>query len=258
MSERERRTDTKSDDLEIDLLQLAQALWKRAWLIILVGILGGAITFGGTKLLITPTYQSSFTAYVNNRSSQEVSYGLSSSDISAAQSLVYTYSEIITSRTILESAAQAAGLVNSYDELKEMVSAEALNNTEIIEVSVYLDDPQLAAKFANAICDIAPEYVSQVVEGSSMQVLDKAVEPTEIYKPNYLKTTILGAVLLMAFTCALIVLRELLDDRIKDEAQLEEQFGVPVIGTIPNLESAKKVSSSYGYGYSNSGKGRTA
>lgn len=248
MSEVQKNRSNEDADV-IDLRPLLLALWKRAWLIILVGAIACVGAYGGAKLLVTPTYQSSFTAYVNNRSSQESgSDTLTSSDLSAAKSLVQTYSAVITSRSILESAAQQAGAPYSYQELKEMVSTDTVNDTEIIRVSVTMEDRQMAAAVAEAIAEIAPEYVAQIVEGSSMKIVDAAVIPVDIYSPNYMQIALLGAVLGVLLVAAVIVLKEILDDRVKDEGTLEDRFGIPVIGTIPNMEAAEKAGDSYGYG----------
>ena len=120
--------------------------------IIAVAILFAVIAYAGTKLLITPKYQSKFTAYVNNRA--EDTTVLTSSDLSASQSLTNTYSEIILSRTALEAAAKHAGLDLSYSKLRNAVSVDIASNTQIITIAVVLEDNQQAYALATAILKI--------------------------------------------------------------------------------------------------------
>ena len=94
------RTETEDT---IDLLHLAQVLWKNAIAIILAGLIFGAAGFVGTKLFITPMYTSRALMYVNN---SNLSLGgskvsISTAEISAAKSLVDTYTVILKTRMTL-------------------------------------------------------------------------------------------------------------------------------------------------------------
>lgn len=248
MGQTPNKGNLKNETIQIDLLMLGKALWKHAWLIILAGIVCGLIAFLGTHLLVTPKYLSSFTAYVNNRSNQENDKTtLSNADLSASQSLVKTYAAVISSRSVLEKAAAQAGAPFQYKELVKMVGTKGVDDTEIIEVSVTMADPQMAAALAQAISEVAAEYITKIIEGSSMQIVDQAVIPVDIYSPNYKKILVLGVLLGIVLSGGVVVLKELLDDRIKDTGTLESRFGLAIIGTIPNMEAASKVGNSYAY-----------
>ncbi|MCC8065310.1 MAG: hypothetical protein LIO70_09535 [Clostridiales bacterium] len=252
--EQNRNPRENSDEVEIDLLPLLKALWKGAWLIVTAALLAGSIFYLGTKTFVAPTYQASFTAYVNNRTaSTESTSTLTSSDLTAAKSLVYTYVQILTGRTVLESAAAEAGVDYDYTELSEYISADVVDDTEIIEVTVTVDSPETALALAEAMADTAPDYVAEIVEGSSMQIIDAPVLPTSIYSPSYLKNAAIGGFLGAVLAAAVIVLRELLDDTVKDEQEIEKRFGVSVVGVIPDLASTEK--QGYGYGYGQKRKG---
>ena len=233
---------------EIDLRMLATALWKHAGMILLVGIVCGALAFVGTHILVTPQYQSTFTAYVNNHGNQGGDSGtLTSSDLVASQSLVKTYSAVITSRSVLESAAAQAGAPYDYSQLKQMVSTGSVDSTEIIRVSVTMPDPQMAAAVAQAISEVAGDYITKIVEGSSMQIVDQPVIPVTIYSPSYSKNAQLGIILGIFFSALIVMMKGLLDNRIKDANALEERYGIPIIGSIPNMEAAAKIGDSYAY-----------
>lgn len=257
MANANRVDNGNNDDEVIDIRVLATALRKRAGIILLVGILCGVLAFAGTHMFITPKYQATFTAYVNNRSTQDGSSGaLTSSDLAASQELVKTYSAVITSRSVLESAASQAGAPYDYLQLKKMVSTESVDSTEIIQVSVTMPDPQMAAAVAHAISEVAGDYIAKIVEGSSMQIVDQPVIPVDIYSPNYKKNALLGVLLGIVLSAGIVIVKELLDDRIKDVSALEERCGIPVIGSIPNMEAAAKVGDSYAYSKKKSGGNR--
>lgn len=51
-----------------------------------------------------------------------------------------------------------------------MVQAEAVNSTEVFSIDVTSPDPQEAELIANAIADILPDRIADIVEGSSVKI----------------------------------------------------------------------------------------
>ena len=94
---------------EIDLKRLFDASWHRAWVILVVSVLSGALAFLGTFYLITPKYQSSAKFYVNNNSLSLGGMSISSSDLTAAQELVDTY---IVTRSEIQPPAVDRNTIN--------------------------------------------------------------------------------------------------------------------------------------------------
>jgi len=244
MNNQQNRMD--SDEVVIDLARLARAVWRKAWLVLLAAVLVGVSAYAATAVFISPTYRSSFTAYINNKSGTE-STTLTNSDLLAAQSLVNTYSAILISQPVLEDAAAQAGLIMTYEELSAAVSTSTVDDTEIIQINVTMEDPQMALDLAQALVDIAPGYVSKIVEGSSMQVVAPPVLPDKIYAPNYKRNAAIGVILGAVLVIAVVVITELVDNRVKSESELEERYGIAVMGVIPDLVEAKKKNYAYSY-----------
>ncbi len=242
---------------EIDLIPLLKAVVSRWWLIVIFAVAFGVASYFVTDTFITPTYKSGFTAYVNNYSGTtsggtETTNGgkkLTTSDITASQSLVKTYSKIILSRSVLSEAAAKINLNYTSAQLSKMVSTATEDDTEVIGVYVTAEDPKVAAQLANAISEVAPKMISQIIEGSSMQIIDEPLVPTSINSPSYSRNTAIGALLGAVVAAAIIVVKELLDDHVKNEDDLEEKFSIPVVGVIPDINSAIKQSTKYAYAY---------
>ena len=118
---------------EVDMITLMSALWRRAWIIALISVVLGAICFAWARFLITPTYEASALMYVNN--TQDPGKPISNSELSAAQSLVDTYMVILSSRATLDQIRSAAKLTYTDKQLTKMIRAQAVNGTEVFEIT---------------------------------------------------------------------------------------------------------------------------
>ena len=152
------------DGLEIDLGRLLRALLSRAWMIAIVSVLCAVLTVIGTILFVTPKYESAAMFYVNNNnlSFGDTSVSISSGDLSTSRNLVDSYIVILNTRATLKDVIDYAGVPYSYKELQKMISASAVNETEIFRVVVNSPDPQEAEKIANAIAYIS-ELTSLII-----------------------------------------------------------------------------------------------
>lgn len=247
----EKVTKNNKAVIEIDFKRIFKALWSRFWIICVSVILGGIIAFAGTVLLITPKYQSSAMFYVNNNSLSvgDASFSLTSSDITAAKSLVDTYIVILKSRACLNDVIDYSEADLSYGELKSMISAAAVNSTEIFEVVVTSPDPAEAEKLANAIAHILPKRISTIVEGTSASVVDYAVIASRPSSPSNTKNTFLGMIVGLLISVGIIVIREILDITIKTEDDITHCCDYPILAAVPDMmENTKGGYYSYGGG----------
>lgn len=237
----------ESRELEINIIPLLKELLKKIWLILLVGLIVGGAVFVGAKLMIKPTYRSGFTAYVNNKQSKENTDYLSSSDVTASKQLVLTYQKILTSNTILTASAESMGIDSSYDSLNRKVSTEVKDDTEIISVYVVDKDPQFAYDYAQAISKTAPQYMAQIVEGSSMKIIDYPEYSDKRYKPSYIRFGLIGFLIGALIVIVFVIIRHFMDDTVKNESDIESSFSIPILGVIPDVSKASNRRSDYYY-----------
>ena len=234
--------------LEIDLLRLVKALWHRAWAVVLAIFLCGVAGFTWSAYLATPLYKAETLLYVNNSSFSvgSTSFSISSSELTAAQSLVNTYLVILKTRMTLDEVIREAELDYTYEELSDMISAGAINSTEVFEIAVTSDDPEEAERIANTIAEVLPDKISDIVDGSSVRIVDYAIVPSQWDSPNVMQFTAVGMVLGFAISCAVIIILKLCDRIIRTEDYLMQNYELPVLACIPELSPEKKTG---GYGY---------
>ena len=244
----------QEEEKAIDLLPLLKVLFSKSWQMILLGLIVGAIFFGATKLLIKPVYRCKFTAYVNNQQSQADKSILTSSDLTAAQQLTKTYSQIIQSNTVLSKSLKSIHSDISLDDFKGMVFTEIKDETELISVYVTNRDPDTAYKLAVAVARTAPECMKDIVDGSSMKIVDEPEHVTKPYGPNYLKYALLGFLIGMLIIAIKTIIEYFSDDRVKSEQQISDYFEVPILGVIPDVVAVVDGKSGGHYYYSHYGK----
>ena len=236
----------------IDLLELAKALWKNILIIALVAVLVGFMAFGYTAFMVKPQYQATASLYVNNSSFSlgATSFSISSADLSASNSLVSVYIYILQSRTTMEDVIKEADLSYTPEELSKMVSAKGVSSTGAFEVTVTSNNPAEAELIANTIAQILPDRISEIVDGSSVRIVDYAVIPSHRAGPSMVKNTAVGILAGGFLAAAVVILRFLLDDRskvmIKSADELREMYpDIQVLTMIPDMRVSEKKSGYY-------------
>lgn len=237
----------QNEEVTIDLWRLAKVVWSHVWMIVIVVMVMGILAYAASAMFITPTYRSYFTAYVNNRNTGEGVNSTTSADLTASIGLAKLYSEIITSRSVLTESAQSCGMQISYGQLAQMVKTETSSTSALITVYVETTDPVQATELAAAIAEIAPKHVSDVVDGSTMKIVDSPIQPEGKFSPNNAKNAVLGALIGMVLAVGIIVVVELVNDKVQSASDLESRYPLPVIGNIPDLEEAMKNRDKYAY-----------
>ena len=152
---------------QLNFQEIFYALLRKIWLIVLCAAVFGAGAFIITHNFITPMYQAKVTIYVNNNASntEDLINTITSADLSTSQKLVTTYVTILKSDTVLERVAQEVGGNLSIGSIRNMMTAAAVDKTEVFEVKISNADPALAAKIANTIAAVAPGEIANIVDG---------------------------------------------------------------------------------------------
>lgn len=241
---------------EINLSELITALLHKIWLIVLCAVVAGVLVYVYTANFVTEMYKSHITVYVNS-SNQSNTVNISASELATSQRLVYTYIEMVKSESVLElvakevAASDTSGNAPSASKIKSMITASPLEETEIFEVVVSSDDPQLACDIANAIGKVAPGKIEEYAVGSSTKIIDWAKPAKSPYAPSVPRNTTIGMVVGAVLAVCIVILQTLMDVRVKGEEDLALISNAPVLGLIPDLAMDRKDQYDYsGYKYS--------
>lgn len=245
-------TERKNVDVyTVDIFHILKCLWKRAWLIAVVSILVAAIAFSYAFFFVPPKYSSSVKLYVNNNSlsvgTNKIS--ISSTDISASQSLIKTYIAILESRSTLEMIIEKAEVAYNAKQLSSMISANSVNDTEVMKVTITCEDPQEACDIANAIAEVLPDRIFEIIEGSSMKVVDSAIVNGAKVSPSLTKYAFIGFAIGFILAAGVIIVIDSLDDTIHDDDYIVNRYNCPLLGKVQNLNVSGSKSYKYNYNY---------
>lgn len=241
---------------EIDIKRLLMELLYKSWIMILAAVIFAVGGYVYAKTRLTPRYTASASLYVNNYDSlvnSEIKK-VSSSDIYTSQTLVQTYLTFLSTDKVLDEVAAQLNGKYTDAQIRGMMSAQAMNETEIFQVSITSTNPEEAAQIVNIIADMAPRVITNYIEGSSVKVVDYAKIPQTRSFPVYRKYIILGFIAGGGLSAIVIILMFLFNSKITSEDDIKKLFTAPVIGKIPNFEQRTVSDSAYNYRYIDSKK----
>ena len=222
----------------IDLLEVLNAVRQHLLAVILTTVILAGVGFGVSKFLITPQYEASALMIVNTR--QDTTSNVTSDQINSATKLVSTYSIILKSDTVLNQVIQNLGLSLDYQHLAERVTVSAVDDTQVMKVTVTSDNPEWARQVCEQITQISPDVILEAVEAGSVKVISKASISPEPVSPNVSRNTARGAVAGLVISVGIVFLMVLLDNKINNEEDVSKYLDLTVVGVIPEYEGGKK------------------
>ena len=221
--------------VEIDVFAMLKILWKRKFSIVLVALVFAIAAFGYSAFLAKKEYQSTSRIYVVSRQNQE-NNALTNSDLQAGSYLVKDYREIILSQNVLTQAIEELKLDMTPAELSKKISVSVPTDTRILSITAKDGDPKEAARIANGLRNVAAEKIISVTKVSDVTTLDEAEVPQSPSSPNIRRNVLLGFVAGAGLIVVLLVVVEVLDDRVKRPEDIEELMGLPLLGVVPDIK----------------------
>ncbi len=221
--------------VEIDVFATLKVLWKRKFSIILVALVFAIAAFGYSAFLAKKEYQSTSRIYVVSRQNQD-NNALTNSDLQAGAYLVKDYSEIILSQNVLSQAIEELKLDMTPAELSKKINVSVPTDTRILSITAKDRDPKEAARIANGLRNVAAEKITSVTKVSDVTTLDEAEVPQSPSSPNIKRNVLLGFVAGAGLMVVLLVVVEVLDDRVKKPEDVEELMGLPLLGVVPDIK----------------------
>ena len=224
--------------VEIDIVSLLKTIWKRKFLIILTALITAVIALGYSVFIAKPSYQSTTRIYVVNRQ-QSDNNALTNQDLQAGAYLVKDYKEIILSQDVLSTVISELKLSSTTADLAGKVTVSVPTDTRIVSITVTNGDPNQASRIANTLREVAAEKIITVTKVSDVTTLEEAEAPKSPSSPNIRRNVMIGFVGGAVAMVVLVLIVEVLDDRVKKPEDIEEVMGMSLLGIVPYMKKLK-------------------
>lgn len=212
--------ENKEDIIDIDPMLILKRVTKYIWIIITIGVIFGIAAYIWSTIMVVPKYKSSTKVYVLNNNINEKK--LTTQDFQIGNYLLKDYKEIILSSKVLERVIDKNGIKMNLVELRSRIEVKIPQDTRILTITVEDTDAKRAADIANAVRDEAFEEIKEITKEESVNILEKAQESKKPSSPDIRKNTIIAAVIGILLSLGIVVLKEVLDDRVKKQEDIEE------------------------------------
>lgn len=242
----------------INLVKLALYILKRIWLIVICAGIGFGVMYSRASK-VPDMYTASGTMFVTNNNPNLINYGYTSTtDLSSAVQLVNIYSEVVRSETVMQRVLEyRMETVNedgmktdlllsqkypwlTTDYIRAAISMVSVNETPMVRVSCTSFEPEIAADICNAVLQVAPAAIKDVVGAGEAKPQDFATIPLFANVRNNRRQGLIGAVAGAVLAVALLVVLFLLNRRVEDTDELTDNYTLPILASVRRCKGDEK------------------
>jgi len=219
---------------------------RRNWIVILAAVLLGVLVAGAISLAVKPNYKSETKLFVALQDSSSVSE-LQQGNV-FTQARVQSYVETVTTPVVLQPVIDSLGLRETPSSLASRITAVSDAKTVLISISVVDQSPIQAAAIAQAVgsslidaVEVLERPARSEVSPVKLSIVTPAVAASQPISPNVRLNVTLGLLLGLVAGVGLVILRSVVDTRVRGEVDLRRVSSAPVLGGISfDNDAAKK------------------
>lgn len=235
--------DLKMENVDIKRL-LKTLLSKKSIAIGIITILFTlALGYIYSFYFVVPKYKASTTIVLvkaDTQNGNNNSDTITQSDITLNQKLVGTYSEIMKSDRVLSTVIDNLHLEISEQELSKEISVSAIDDTEILNVTVKDTHPKQAAKITNELVSVFAKEVMDIYNINNVSIIDEAKIPVEPYNINHTKDLGIAFGIGVLLYAGIVIMMYMFDTTIKIEEDVEEFIGLNTLISLPVYNKKEK------------------
>lgn len=227
----------------LTLSDLIKIFKQRILLILSLMIIGILIAVAFSHYVLTPEYESSTQILVNHERSDANTAG--NTNIETDLQLINTYSDIIKSPVILDKVIKELNIDLTANQLNKKITVSSNENSQVINVSVKNEDPQVAIGIANITAKVFQTEIQNLMAINNVSVLTPAIlqGDGEAISPHPFLILMIGAIIGLLIGYGIAVILSSLDNTLKSDDDVISFLDIPVVGVIsPILEKEKVLS----------------
>jgi len=226
---------------ELDLKELFDLFMSKIFqiLIIVIAFIGIGVVY--TIGFVEPKYSAKTTLVLAGANGSDATNSITTTEVTLNSKLVATYSEIVKSDAVVGAVINNLNLNMKDNELKRQVSVTAVEDADIIRITVTNENAEEAAKIANEIAKVFSDKIKELYKINNINVLDQAIPNYTPANINHTKDVIIFAFIGVVISVAYVLIANMLDTTIKSTEDIEKGFGIPVLVSIPLIDNIANV-----------------
>jgi len=215
--------------MEIDLIELLYRMLASWKLIVLLALAGMLAAFGYTYFLVTPLYQAKSTIYVISRSDSVINM----SDLQIGTALTQDYIKVFDMWEVHEQVISNLDLPYSYSQMRKNLNVSNTSNTRMLDITVTSANPEEAAAIANEYARVASDFIAETMSTDKPNIVSVALVPSNPVSPNMVRNIAIGFLAGAVVAAGIVVIRMLLDDKIKTAEDIRRYTGLVNLAIVP-------------------------
>ncbi|EOS60707.1 hypothetical protein C815_01166 [Firmicutes bacterium M10-2] len=223
-----------SDEVTIDLRELWTTLKKHLGMLILLTVICATLGGLGTKFLIPKTYASSASIFFTPMVSESGYVDVNS--MNSNEKLVNNVMTLIKQNNIMSQVAKDTGL-GSTKEAADAITVTNTTNTTLVTITAVTEDAKLSKDIVSSAVNTFIEQMKDTLNVRNIEIVDQPKLSYVPVGPHVKRNALIGAVLGFGIGCAYIVLKVVLDKRLKNKEEAEKYLGIPVLCQLPDLDA---------------------
>ena len=237
---------------EISLSQLFQLMLRNKLLLLLSAVLGVAVALAVTYAMKNQ-YESSAKLYVYIPATGQQSTDQDLSAINYAQKVINTYIQMLDTKSFYRKINEDVNLGYTDLKMQKMIQFSILNSTEVFQVTVKTDSPEKSLAIAQSVTNIAPQVIQGIQETARLKIVDPPVIDTVPVSPSKKINLAIGLLAGLVIGVIYIILRDLLDTKIKSADELTDRYGLHILSEVADIseeerkKQSKRKASKYDY-----------
>jgi len=209
-----------------------KALWRYKFIILALTAVCVAAAWYATSRQ-ERTYEASTLIRIQQRTTDP---GETFAALQASERLARTYAQIIGSGALGPAILARLPGASAGDIAGVELSADPVEDLGLLWISARSEDPNRAAIVANATPPVIRAFArNRGTFRDEIVTVKPATTPSAAVAPNTSLNVGLALLLALVFNSGLVLLYEVLRDRLPDSDELGQELGYPVLATIPTL-----------------------
>nr|WP_289709466.1 Wzz/FepE/Etk N-terminal domain-containing protein [Limosilactobacillus reuteri] len=250
---------------------------KHIKMLIIWTLLAGVLGYVVAQFVVVPKYTATTEILVNQKHESNDN-GQAYNNQQADIQMINTYKDIITNQVILSKAskqlknpvhvikpAQKAVYRTNADgtrrlikeaqpavverggksynlstsELKEAISVQTQQNSQVFSLQVKTDDPQESAVVANTVANVFKQQIKKIMSVNNVTIVSRASTPDEPSFPNKKLFALAGAILGLILSFLYILIGDLMDTSVHGDDYLANEVGLINLGHVNHIEMSQ-------------------